>query len=43
MTWQNYLLELEDRFLCYVQIDTQSDEANQTTPSTASQLDLPRP
>lgn len=42
MTWQNYLLELEDRFLRYVQIDTQSDEANQTTPSTASQLDLLR-
>src|SRR5262249_10228621 len=31
---------LLDRFLRYVQIDTQSDEASTTVPSTAKQLDL---
>jgi tripeptide aminopeptidase len=33
---------LLDRFLRYVQIDTQSDEASTTVPSTAKQLDLCR-
>jgi tripeptide aminopeptidase len=33
---------LLDRFLRYVQIDTQSDEASTTVPSTARQLDLCR-
>src|SRR5438477_323942 len=31
---------LLDRFLRYVQIDTQSNEASSTVPSTAKQLDL---
>lgn len=33
---------LLDRFLRYVRIDTQSNEASQTVPSTAKQLDLGR-
>src|SRR5215831_6090874 len=33
---------LLDRFLRYVQFDTQSDEASTTVPSTAKQLDLCR-
>src|SRR5215470_3063301 len=33
---------LLDRFLRYVQIDTQSDEASRSVPSTAKQLDLCR-
>src|SRR5258708_34888479 len=33
---------LLDRFLRYVQIDTQSNEASTTVPSTAKQLDLCR-
>lgn len=32
--------ELEERLVRYVQIDTQSDEASPTTPSTAKQYDL---
>lgn len=36
------LQDLESRFLRYVQIDTQSDESSDTTPSTAIQLDLLR-
>jgi len=39
---QSYLEELKERFLRYVQIDTQSDEASQEVPSTANQLDLLR-
>ena len=35
--------ELEERFLGYVQIDTQSDESSPTSPSTAKQFDLLRP
>lgn len=42
MTWRAFLPELEERFLRYVQIDTQSDEANPSTPSTVKQLDLLR-
>jgi tripeptide aminopeptidase len=34
--------EVEERLLRYVQIDSQSDEASATTPSTAIQLDLLR-
>lgn len=36
------LLDLENRFLRYVQIDTQSDEHSNSVPSTAKQLDLQR-
>ena len=36
------LQDLESRFLRYVQIDTQSDEASDAVPSTAIQLDLSR-
>ncbi len=35
--WQD---KLQDRFLRYVKIDTQSDEKSTTSPSTAKQLDL---
>ncbi|MBO0685427.1 MAG: peptidase T, partial [Candidatus Dormibacteraeota bacterium] len=35
--------ELEQRFLRYVSIDTQSDEASTAVPSTAKQYDLLRP
>jgi tripeptide aminopeptidase len=34
--------ELEDRLVRYVQIDTQSDEASQSSPSTEKQLELLR-
>lgn len=34
--------ELKERFLRYVQVDTESDEASSTRPSTAKQLDLLR-
>ncbi len=40
MDFTTFLSELEERFLRYVQIDTQSDEASTTTPSTAKQYDL---
>jgi len=33
---------LEERFLRYVRIDTQSDEGSKSAPSTAKQLDLQR-
>ncbi|MBK9941136.1 MAG: peptidase T [Kouleothrix sp.] len=36
----DYSAALEARFLRYVQIDTQSDEASASVPSTARQLDL---
>lgn len=36
----DFLADLENRFLRYVQIDTQSDEASSTTPSTIKQFDL---
>ena len=39
---QEHLPELEERFLRYVRIDTQSDESSQEIPSTAKQLDLLR-
>lgn len=39
---QHYLKELEDRFVRYVQIDTQSNENSNQTPSTAKQYDLLR-
>ncbi len=32
--------DLEDRFLRYVRIDTQSDEFSNTVPSTTKQFDL---
>jgi tripeptide aminopeptidase len=35
--------ELEERFVGYARIDTQSDEASTTTPSTSKQYDLLRP
>jgi tripeptide aminopeptidase len=38
--YQEYLAEIKDRFLRYVQIDTQSDEDSTEVPSTAKQLDL---
>ncbi|MCB0090864.1 MAG: peptidase T, partial [Caldilineaceae bacterium] len=34
------MLDLRNRFLRYVQVDTQSEEASPTAPSTAIQLDL---
>ncbi len=34
--------QIKDRFLKYVQIDTQSDPESQSTPSTAKQWDLAR-
>jgi tripeptide aminopeptidase len=37
-----YLQELEERFLRYVKIDTQSDETSNEAPSTERQLDLLR-
>jgi len=40
---KEHLPELEDRFLRYVRIDTQSNENSQEVPSTAKQLDLLRP
>ena len=39
---QHYLPELEERFLRYVKIDTQSDETSNEAPSTERQLDLLR-
>ena len=39
---QEFLKEIEERFLRYVQIDTQSAEDSTETPSTAKQLDLQR-
>ncbi|MEM7113281.1 MAG: peptidase T [Chloroflexota bacterium] len=35
-----FIPDLEDRFLRYVQIDTESDESSATTPSTMKQYDL---
>jgi tripeptide aminopeptidase len=40
--YQDYVTEIEERFLRYVQIDTQSDEDSTDVPSTAKQLDLSR-
>ncbi|HET9660377.1 MAG TPA: peptidase T [Thermomicrobiales bacterium] len=37
-----YLTDLEERFIRYVQVDTQADESSPTLPSTAIQLDLQR-
>ncbi|HDL85054.1 MAG TPA: peptidase T [Candidatus Acetothermia bacterium] len=39
---QQHIVELEERFLRYVRIATQSDEESKTAPSTAKQLDLQR-
>lgn len=39
---QFFLNQLEQRFVRYVQIDTQSDEKGTAVPSTAKQLDLLR-
>ena len=38
--YEHFCPELEERFVRYVQVDTQSDEASPTTPSTACQYDL---
>lgn len=40
MDYQTFLSDLEERFLRYVQIDTESDETSTSVPSTAKQLDL---
>ncbi|HXF64400.1 MAG TPA: peptidase T, partial [Caldilineaceae bacterium] len=40
MEFQQFVPELEERFLRYVQIDTQSDDSTGTAPSTAKQWDL---
>ncbi|MBK8987277.1 MAG: peptidase T [Chloroflexi bacterium] len=40
---QLFVPKLEERFIRYVQIDTQSDEQNAGVPSTAKQFDLLRP
>ncbi len=40
MHFDQFLPDLEARFLRYVRIDTQSDESTNTIPSTAKQLDL---
>ncbi len=37
---KDYAFTVKDRFLRYVQIDTQSDPSSKTTPSTAKQKDL---
>ena len=37
---QQFLADLEDRFLRYVKIDTQSDESSPTIPSTHKQYDM---
>ncbi len=37
-----YLSDLEDRFIRYLKVDTQADEASPTHPSTTIQLDLQR-
>ena len=39
----SFLAALEERFLRYVQIDTESDEASASVPSTAKQYDLLNP
>lgn len=39
---KSYLSQVEERFLRYVVIDTQSDEESKTAPSTEKQLDLQR-
>ena len=35
-------MKVEERFLNYVKIDTQSDEHSDSVPTTAKQLDLAR-
>ena len=40
MTDNEFVQELEDRFIRYARIDTQSDESSTTTPSTDKQYDL---
>jgi tripeptide aminopeptidase len=35
-----FLAELEERFLCYVKIDTTADPTSQTSPSSPNQFDL---
>ena len=39
---QGFDAELEERFVRYVRIDTQSDESSEASPSTLKQLDLCR-
>jgi tripeptide aminopeptidase len=41
--FEHFCQGVEERLLRYVQIDTQSDEASTTTPSTQKQYDLLRP
>src|SRR5688500_10120231 len=38
--FENYTFTCDERFLRYVQIDTQSDPLSSTNPSTAKQKDL---
>ena len=40
--FDNYKFTVEERFLRYVQIDTQSDPQSKTFPSTEKQKDLGR-
>jgi len=40
--FENYVFTVEERFLRYVQIDTQSDPAAKSHPSTGKQKDLGR-
>ena len=40
MDIQQFVPDLETRFLRYVRIDTQADESSTTVPSTAIQFDL---
>lgn len=42
MSSERYWHDLEERFLRYVRVDTQADEASPTSPSTIVQLDLQR-
>jgi tripeptide aminopeptidase len=40
MDYQQFVAEIEDRFLRYVKIDSQADESSPTIPSTAIQWDM---
>lgn len=40
--FDSYIFSVEDRFIRYVQVDTQSDPHSENFPSTAKQLDLSR-
>ena len=39
---QSYRQQLSDRFLRYVKVDTRSDEASESSPTTEKQKDLSR-